>query len=164
MDASWTFAPAVLAALAGYGLLYGLRWRVARREGGARAAGAGRAVLWAAGIAALFAALVSPLDRLGEQFATFHMVQHLLIADLAPICLTLALTKWILRPATRRSRGRTCDCAPRARARSRGCRGGRAHGARSPGTRAGARPPVRGSPVPGRRSPTTAWRGSWSPP
>src|SRR3954454_25190584 len=31
-----------------------------------------------------------------------HMVQHLLIADLAPICLTLALTKHILRPATRR--------------------------------------------------------------
>ena len=30
------------------------------------------------------------------------MVQHLLIADLAPICLTLALTKHILRPGTRR--------------------------------------------------------------
>jgi cytochrome c oxidase assembly factor CtaG len=32
------------------------------------------------------------------------MVQHLLIADLAPICLTLGLTKWILRPITRRIR------------------------------------------------------------
>ena len=30
------------------------------------------------------------------------MVQHLLVADLAPIFLTLGLTKWILRPATRR--------------------------------------------------------------
>jgi cytochrome c oxidase assembly factor CtaG len=30
------------------------------------------------------------------------MVQHLLIADIVPICLTLALTKHILRPATRR--------------------------------------------------------------
>jgi cytochrome c oxidase assembly factor CtaG len=30
------------------------------------------------------------------------MVQHLLLADLAPILLTLALTKWILRPATKR--------------------------------------------------------------
>ena len=64
------------------------------RQGGARAAGWGRAALWATGIAALFVALVSPLDTLGEQFATFHMVQHLLIADLAPIALTLALTKW----------------------------------------------------------------------
>ena len=30
------------------------------------------------------------------------MVQHLLVADLAPIFLTLGLTKWILRPVTRR--------------------------------------------------------------
>ena len=30
------------------------------------------------------------------------MLQHLLLADLVPICLTLALTKHILRPVTRR--------------------------------------------------------------
>ena len=57
--------------------------------------------MWGAGVAVLGIALLSPVDQLGEQFATFHMVQHLLIADLAAICLTLALTKWILRPATR---------------------------------------------------------------
>jgi cytochrome c oxidase assembly factor CtaG len=102
VDTSWTFAPIVLIALLGYAVVYGLRWRTARRQGGARAAPIGRAVLWGAGIAALFVALISPLDVLGEQFATFHMLQHLLIADLAPICLTLGLTKWILRPATRR--------------------------------------------------------------
>ncbi len=102
VDVSWTFSPIVLLSLAAYAVVYGLRWRTARAEGGARAAGYGRAALWAAGIAALAAALVSPLDRLGDQFATFHMVQHLLIADLAPIALTLALTKWILRPATKR--------------------------------------------------------------
>jgi cytochrome c oxidase assembly factor CtaG len=102
VDTSWTFAPIVLVALTGYGLVYGLRWRTARREGGARAAGAGRALLWAAGLACLVVALISPLDVLGEQFASFHMIQHLLVADLAPICLTLGLTKWILRPATRR--------------------------------------------------------------
>jgi putative membrane protein len=101
VEVSWNFAPGVLVALAGYALVYGLRWRRARSEGGARAAGWGRAALWATGITVLFVALVSPIDRLGEQFATFHMVQHLLIADLAPIALTLALTKWILRPVTR---------------------------------------------------------------
>jgi cytochrome c oxidase assembly factor CtaG len=53
-------------------------------------------------VACLFVALISPLDILGEQFATFHMLQHLLIADIAPICFTLGLTKWILRPVTRR--------------------------------------------------------------
>jgi putative membrane protein len=101
VDTSWTFAPVVIASLIAYGAVYGLRWRRAHREGGARAAPVSRAVLWATGIVLLFVALVSPIDRLGEQFASFHMVQHLLIADLAPICLTLALTKHILRPATR---------------------------------------------------------------
>jgi putative membrane protein len=102
VDTSWTFAPIVLIALSGYAVVYGLRWRTARREGGSRAAGAGRALLWATGLLALVVALISPVDRLGEQFATAHMLQHLLIADLAPICLTLALTKHILRPVTRR--------------------------------------------------------------
>jgi putative membrane protein len=102
VDTSWTFAPIVLIALLGYAVVYGLRWRTARREGGARAAPTGRAVLWGAAVLALFVALISPLDVLGEQFATFHMVQHLLIADVAPILFTLGLTKWILRPATRR--------------------------------------------------------------
>jgi putative membrane protein len=102
VDLSWNWSPIVLVALAGYAAVYGVRWRTARAEGGARAAGWGRAALWATGIGLLFVALISPLDTLGEQFATFHMVQHLLIADLAPICLIVALTKWILRPATRR--------------------------------------------------------------
>jgi cytochrome c oxidase assembly factor CtaG len=102
VDTSWTFAPIVILALLAYGGLYALRWRRARAEGGARAAPVGRAVLWGTGLACLAIALLSPLDVLGEQFASFHMVQHLLIADLAPICLTLGLTKWILRPATRR--------------------------------------------------------------
>jgi putative membrane protein len=102
VDTSWTFAPIVLIALLGYAVVYGLRWRTARREGGARAAPVGRAILWGTGVAALFVALISPLDVLGEQFATFHMLQHLLIADIAPICFTLGLTKWILRPITRK--------------------------------------------------------------
>jgi putative membrane protein len=98
----WTFAPVVLIALAAYVWLYVVRWRQARTEGGARAAPIGRLVLWCTGVLVLFIALISPVDELGEQLATIHMVQHLLIADLAPICLTLGLTKWILRPLTRR--------------------------------------------------------------
>jgi cytochrome c oxidase assembly factor CtaG len=102
VDTSWSLAPVVLVALAGYALAYGLRWRRSRSEGGPRAAGVGRLGLWALGVVLLAVALVSPVDRLGEQFASFHMVQHLLIADLAPIALTVALTKHILRPVTRR--------------------------------------------------------------
>jgi putative membrane protein len=102
LDTSWSFSPGVLIALAGYGVVYGLRWRTARREGGARAASWWRAAAWAGGLLCLFIALVSPLDVLGEQMASFHMIQHLFIADFAAILLTLGLTKHILRPATRR--------------------------------------------------------------
>jgi cytochrome c oxidase assembly factor CtaG len=102
LDTSWSFAPGVLIALTGYGVVYGIRWKRSRAEGGARAAGGWRAAAWAGGLLALFVALVSPLDVLGEQMASFHMIQHLLVADVAAILLTLALTKHILRPATRR--------------------------------------------------------------
>jgi putative membrane protein len=102
VDTSWTLAPIVLLALVGYAVVYGMRWRTSRREGGSRAAPTGRAVLWGLGVLCLFVALISPVDNLGGQFASFHMLQHLLIADFAPICFTLGLTKWILRPATRR--------------------------------------------------------------
>jgi cytochrome c oxidase assembly factor CtaG len=101
VDAGWNFAPIVLLALVAYVAVYVWRWRISRREGGPRAAGGGRLALWLTGVALLFVALISPIDRLGEQLATMHMVQHLILADLVPICLTLALTKHILRPATR---------------------------------------------------------------
>jgi putative membrane protein len=102
VHADWTFAPIVLVALACYLGIYVWRWRISRAEGGARAASGGRLALWCGGVLCLFLALISPIDSLGEQLASVHMVQHLLIADLAPILLTLGLTKWILRPATRR--------------------------------------------------------------
>ena len=110
-----------------------------------------RLALWWAGILALALALVSPIDRLGEQLATAHMVQHLLLADVVPICFTLALTKWILRPVTRhvhrieraagpfgapgvrRRRLRRRDVAvARARALRRGARARRDPRARAP--------------------------------
>ena len=102
VDAGWTFDPVVLLALACYAGIYFWRWRKSRAEGGARAASGGRLALWMTGVGCLVVALISPVDRLGEQLASLHMVQHLLLADLAPICLTLALTKHILRPLTRR--------------------------------------------------------------
>jgi putative membrane protein len=102
VDTSWTFAPIVLLSLAGYLGVYVARWRTARREGGARAASGWRLAAWCGGVLTLFVALISPVDRLGEQLASMHMVQHLLITDLAAILLTLGLTRWILRPVTRR--------------------------------------------------------------
>ncbi len=102
VDAGWTLAPIVLLALVAYIAVYVYRWRISRAEGGARAAPVSKLVLWVAGIFGLFLALISPVDRLSEQLASAHMVQHLLLADLVPICLTVALTRHLLRPVTRR--------------------------------------------------------------
>jgi cytochrome c oxidase assembly factor CtaG len=101
VDTSFTFAPLVIVALVAYGWVYTARWRTSRAQGGPRAASGTRLALWWAGIAGLFVALISPIDRIGEQLATAHMIQHLLLADLVPIAFTLALTKHILRPVTR---------------------------------------------------------------
>jgi putative membrane protein len=55
---------------------------------------------------ALLAALVSPIDGLGEDYLfSAHMVQHVLLGDIAPLLLLLALSRVIMRPATRRLTG-----------------------------------------------------------
>lgn len=102
VDTSWTIAPAVLLAVIVYAGVYGSRWKRVRGTHGARGAGAGRLVLWLVALVLVLVALVSPVDRIGEQLASGHMVQHLLLADLIPIALILGLTKIILRPVTRR--------------------------------------------------------------
>ncbi len=51
---------------------------------------------------AILAALVSPIDELGDQLMLMHMVQHILLLDLVPIALILGLNKVLLRPVTRR--------------------------------------------------------------
>jgi cytochrome c oxidase assembly factor CtaG len=89
-------------AIGGAAALYVARWRRAREEAGSRAASGWRLVAFLAGLAAAFAALVSPVDRLGEQLLVMHMTQHLLLLDVASVLLILGLTKVILRPATRR--------------------------------------------------------------
>ena len=49
-------------------------------------------------VALLLAALVSPVDRLGEERVFYlHMAQHLLLGDLAPLALVLSLDGRILR-------------------------------------------------------------------
>jgi cytochrome c oxidase assembly factor CtaG len=64
--------------------------------------GAGRSVSFLGGMLLVLVALCSPVDRLAEQLFFMHMVQHLLLLDLAPILVLLGLTKVLLRPVTRR--------------------------------------------------------------
>jgi putative membrane protein len=101
-DASWSFAPGVLLALTLVGGTYAKRWRDARVGGPVHPPSGWRALAFAGGLLAVFAALISPIDRLAEQLLVMHMVQHLLLLDVAPILLILGLTKVLLRPVTRR--------------------------------------------------------------
>jgi len=83
----------VLVALLTF--LYVRRWR--EIDGSV-----GRLMSFLAGMAIVLVALVSPIDALGEQLFLMHMIQHLLLLDLAPILVLLGLTKVLLRPLTRR--------------------------------------------------------------
>jgi putative membrane protein len=99
----WFSDPAVLAPLALLAVVYVGRFVRARREAGGRGAGPVQALAFAGGMLALLAALVSPIDGLGEDYLfSAHMVQHVLLGDIAPLLLLLALSRVIMRPATRR--------------------------------------------------------------
>jgi putative membrane protein len=104
----WLSDPAVLAPLALFAGIYVWRFRQVRREAAARgrpASGAGplQALAFAGGMLALLAALASPIDGLGENYLfSAHMVQHVLLGDIAPLLILLGLSRSIMRPATRR--------------------------------------------------------------
>ena len=102
-DVHWNLAPAVIAPLALYAGIYVARFRAARREGGGRGAGWPQALAFAAALVVMLAATVSPIDGLGEDYLfSMHMTQHVLLGDIAPVLVLLALSRVIMRPATRR--------------------------------------------------------------
>jgi putative membrane protein len=99
---AWSFEPSVLLGVAALAVLYVKGWRRARTDREPHPPGWGRLALFFAGLLAILAALVSPIDQLGEQLMVMHMLQHILLLDIAPILLILGLTKVLLRPVTRR--------------------------------------------------------------
>ena len=110
-------------------LLYGAGWWRLRDRGRPDLAGLPRAACFAAGLAVIALALLSPLDHIGEEYLlAAHMTQHMLIGDVGPLLLTLGvagpLALFVVpRPALR-------ALARRARARCSGCSDAR--GWRSP--------------------------------
>jgi cytochrome c oxidase assembly factor CtaG len=94
---SWTFDPLQLASIALLGFLYFRRVRTLAERG--LAVPGWRQWLFGAGLALLFFVLASPVDALGEeQFLFVHMIQHIVIGDLAPLLMVAGLTGPILRP------------------------------------------------------------------
>jgi cytochrome c oxidase assembly factor CtaG len=83
--------------------IYVWRFRQARGESGARGASGWRALAFAGAMLALLGALVTPVEGLGEDYLfSAHMLQHVLLGDIAPLLLLLSLSRVILRPITRR--------------------------------------------------------------
>jgi putative membrane protein len=94
---SWTLDPLQLAPIVLIGAAYGIRARTLARRG--QPVPGWRIGLFALGIALLLVAVASPIARVGEEeLFAFHMAQHLLLGDLAPLCLLAGLTGPLLRP------------------------------------------------------------------
>jgi cytochrome c oxidase assembly factor CtaG len=94
---TWSLEPLQLLPLALGAGLYAKRVRtLARRD---TPVAWWRPVLFGLGVALITVSLVSPVAELGEtESFAFHMVQHLLLGDLAPLCIVAGLTGPILRP------------------------------------------------------------------
>jgi putative membrane protein len=100
---AWTLDPGPLLLMALGTWVYVRRFRAARAETGGRGAEWWHAACFAASMLVLVVALVSPIDYLGEHYLfSMHMVQHILLGDIAPLLLLLSLSRVIMRPATRR--------------------------------------------------------------
>jgi putative membrane protein len=85
-------APVVLIAVA-----YAVRARTLAGRG--QPVPRWRIGLFALGLVLLVVAVASPIARIGEEeLFAFHMAQHLLLGDLAPLCLLAGLTGPLLRP------------------------------------------------------------------
>jgi len=87
---------AVGAAIACSVTAYALLVRRARRAPGGRSVGAGHVVFFAAGIALLVVTAAPPLAPLSDELLSAHMVQHVVLADIAPALFVLALRSPLL--------------------------------------------------------------------
>jgi cytochrome c oxidase assembly factor CtaG len=94
---SWSFSPLQLAPIVVVAVAYAVRARTLSERG--QPVPGWRIALFALGIVLLLVAVASPVATVGEEklFAA-HMAQHLLLGDLAPLCLLAGLTGPLARP------------------------------------------------------------------
>jgi cytochrome c oxidase assembly factor CtaG len=93
----WELQPAQLAPVLILGLAYWLRASQLAAKG--RAVPRRRKLAFYAGLAVAVVAIVSPLDWYGEnRLLWVHMIQHLLLGDIAPLLVVLGLSGAMLRP------------------------------------------------------------------
>jgi putative membrane protein len=94
---SWSFQPIVVIALLAAAAIYARVYRRARARSSTSAPNAGHWVPYAAGLLTIAVALLSPLDPIGDRYLlSAHMMQHVLLSDIAPALLVLGLRSPIL--------------------------------------------------------------------
>jgi putative membrane protein len=94
---SWTLDPLQLVPIGAIAAAYAVRARtLARRH---QPVPPWRIVLFSLGLVLLLVSVASPLAAVAEEeLFSFHMAQHLLLGDLAPLCLLAGLTGPLMRP------------------------------------------------------------------
>jgi putative membrane protein len=93
----WSFDPLQLLALALGAAMYARRAHMLARRG--RPLAFSRHLCFYTGLGLVLLALVSPIDQVGEERLLFvHMMQHILLGDLAALLIVLGLTGRMLRP------------------------------------------------------------------
>jgi putative membrane protein len=94
---SWSWDPAQLLLIAAAAFLYYRRAHTLASRG--TPVPAWRRWVFGLGLFIAFMAVASPIHELGEkQFFFVHMLQHMMLGDLAPLCMVAGLTGPILRP------------------------------------------------------------------
>ena len=94
---SWTWDPAQLLLIAAAAFLYYRRAHTLAVRGAP--VPLWRRLVFALGLLLALLAVASPIHEFGEkQFFFAHMLQHILLGDLAPLCMVAGLTGPILRP------------------------------------------------------------------
>lgn len=81
--AAWNFDPVLLLNLGLVALLYGRGLCRLWRAGVGRAVSVGRAAVFVGGVTILVVALLSPVDPLSDELSWVHMVQHMLLMNVA---------------------------------------------------------------------------------
>src|SRR5579884_4198093 len=101
---AWNFDPLLALGTAAFVALYFYALGpLRRRYGWAESVDRGQVALFLVGTAVWAFALMSPLDALGDDYLfSAHMVQHMLIAVVAPPLWLLGTPEWMLAPLFRR--------------------------------------------------------------
>lgn len=93
---SGAFEPLQIIGVTAFGAAYGLRAATLARE--RRPVPTWRIVSYFTGVGLILAVFLSPVAHIGEELVLAHMVQHLLVGDIAALLIVLGLTRSILQP------------------------------------------------------------------